>query len=96
MMPHLAEECWAVLGHATLVAQSPWPTLDHDLIVETHVTMPVQVNGRKRGEVTVPRDADARDVETAALALDAVVRAMDGKPAKKVVVVPNRIVNVVA
>jgi len=95
IMPHLAEECWAVLGHETLVAQSPWPQVDRALIVATHVTMPVQVNGRKRAELTIERDADAKAVEVAALALDAVVRALDNRPPKKVVVVPNRIVNVV-
>ena len=95
MMPHLAEECWGVLGHEGLIAQAPWPAVDRSLIVSNEVTMPVQVNGRKRADVTVPRDADAKDVEAAALALDAVKRAMDNKPPKKVVVVPNRIVNVV-
>ncbi len=95
MMPHLAEECWAALGHETLVSQSAWPQVDRALIVSTQVTMPVQVNGRKRGDVTVPRDADAKTVEAAALALDAVIRALDNKAPKKVVVVPNRIVNVV-
>jgi len=95
MMPHLAEECWQVLGHETLVSQSPWPEIDRSLIVSTHITLPVQVNGRKRGEVTVPRDADAKTVEAAALALDVVRAAMDNKPPKKVIVVPQRIVNVV-
>jgi leucyl-tRNA synthetase len=95
IMPHLAEECWAVLGHETLVAQSPWPEVDRMLIVATHVTMPVQVNGRKRADLTIERDADAKAVEIAALTLDAVMRAMDNRPAKKVIVVPNRIVNVV-
>jgi leucyl-tRNA synthetase len=95
MMPHLAEECWEVLGHETLVARSPWPQIDRELIVADHVSMPVQVNGRKRAELLIERDADASSVEAAALALDAVVRALDGKPPKKVVVVTNRIVNVV-
>ena len=95
MMPHLAEECWSALGHDTLIAQSPWPTVDRTLIVSDEVTLPVQVNGRKRADVTVPRDADAKSVEAAALALDAIKRALDNKPPKKVVVVPNRIVNVV-
>ena len=95
MMPHLAEECWQALGHETLVAESPWPAVDRSLIIATHVTLPVQINGRKRADVTVPRDADSSLVEAAALALDAVKRAMDNRPAKKVVVVPNRIVNVV-
>ena len=62
MMPHLAEECWTVLGHETLISQSPWPQVDRSLIVTNEVTMPVQVNGRKRADVTVPRDADSREV----------------------------------
>jgi leucyl-tRNA synthetase len=78
-----------------LVSQSPWPQVDRSLLVATHVTMPVQVNGRKRADVTVPRDADAKSVEAAVLALDAVIRALDNRAPKKVVVVPNRIVNVV-
>jgi leucyl-tRNA synthetase len=95
MMPHLAEECWEALGHKTLIAQSPWPIVDKSLIVSTHVTYVVQVNGKKRGELTVQRDADAKETEKAALALDAVARAMDNRPARKVIIVPNRIVNVV-
>ncbi len=95
MMPHLAEECWEVLGHQTLVARSPWPVADRSLIVATHMTLPVQVNGRKRADLTIERDADAKTVEAAALALDAVRRAMDNRPAKKVIIVPQRIVNVV-
>jgi leucyl-tRNA synthetase len=96
MMPHLAEECWAVLGHKTLVASEPWPKLEPDLLVENMITLPVQINGKKRGDVTVARNAAKIDIETAVLALDAVKRALDGKPPKKVIVVPQRIVNVVA
>ena len=95
MMPHLAEECWSALGNATMVAQSPWPAADRALIVRDRVTMPVQVNGRKRGDVDVPRDADDKAAEAAALALDAVKRALDNKAPKKVIVVRHRIVNVV-
>ena len=95
MMPHLAEECWEALGHATFVAQSPWPAVDRSLIVSTHVTYVAQVNGKKRGELTIERDADAKRIESAALALDGVVRAMDNRPPRKVIIVPNRIVNVV-
>jgi leucyl-tRNA synthetase len=101
MMPHLAEECWASLGHqalvaqATLVAQAAWPQLEPDLLVENTITLPVQINGKKRGEVTAPRDAKPAEIEAAVLALDAVKRALDGKPPKKVIVVPGRIVNVV-
>jgi leucyl-tRNA synthetase len=96
MMPHLAEECWAALGHATLVAQAPWPQLEPDLLIENTITLPVQINGKKRAEVTVPRDAAAAEIQTAVLALDAVKRVLDGKAPKKVIVVPGRIVNVVA
>jgi leucyl-tRNA synthetase len=95
MMPHLAEDCWTVLGHDTLISQSPWPPVDRSLIVSDSVTMPVQINGRKRAEVTVARDAEAASVEAATLALDIVQNALEGRTPKKIVVVPNRIVNVV-
>jgi len=95
MMPHLAEECWTVLGHDPLISQSPWPLVDRSLIVSNEVTMPVQINGRKRADVTVPRDAPAAAVEAATLALDVVQAALEGRAPKKIVVVPNRIVNVV-
>jgi leucyl-tRNA synthetase len=96
MMPHLAEECWRVLGHTTLASTAPWPQLEADLLVEDTITMPVQVNGKKRAEVTVARDAGNADIEASVLALDEVQRALEGKPAKKVIIVPRRIVNVVA
>jgi leucyl-tRNA synthetase len=96
MMPHLAEECWAALGHKTLVATQPWPKLEPDLLIEDTITLPVQINGKKRGDVTVSRNAEKAEIETAVLALDAVKKALDGKPPKKVIVVPQRIVNVVA
>jgi leucyl-tRNA synthetase len=96
MMPHLAEECWAALGHSTLVAAEPWPEVEPALLVEDTVTLPVQINGRKRADVTVSRDASNADIEAAVLALDAVKRALEGKVPKRVIVVPQRIVNVVA
>ena len=96
MMPHLAEECWAVLGHKTLVAEAPWPQVERDLLIEDMLTLPVQVNGKKRAEVTVGRNAANAEIEAAVLALDAVKRVLDGKAPKKVIVVPQRIVNVVA
>ena len=95
MMPHLAEECWEVLGHTSLVAQSPWPVADRSLIVSSAVTYVAQVNGKKRGELTISRNADAMEIERAALALDGVLRALDNRPPRKVIIVPNRIVNVV-
>jgi leucyl-tRNA synthetase len=95
MMPHLAEESWKVLGYTTLLAAESWPQLEPDLLVEDSVTLPVQINGKKRTEVTVARDAKNPDIEAAVLALDAVKLALDGKPPKKVIIVPHRIVNVV-
>ena len=96
MMPHLAEECWVALGNKTLVATESWPALEPALLVETTITLPVQVNGKKRADITVDRNAKSADIEAAVLRLEAVHRALDGKPPKKVIVVPQRIVNVVA
>jgi leucyl-tRNA synthetase len=95
MMPHLAEECWQVLGHAGLISEASWPQIERDLLVEDNVTLVVQVNGKKRGDVTVPRTAQNPDIEAAVLALDAVKSALGGKAVRKVIVVPMRIVNVV-
>jgi leucyl-tRNA synthetase len=95
MMPHLAEECWAALGHRTLVSAEAWPQIEPELLVETTITLPVQINGKKRADVTVARDAGKEAVEAAVLALDEVQRVLDGKSPKKVIVVPQRIVNVV-
>jgi leucyl-tRNA synthetase len=95
MMPHLAEECWAALGHENLVSAEAWPQVEPELLVEDTITLPVQINGRKRAEVTVARDATPAEIEAAVLALDAVKAALGGKSPKKVIVVPHRIVNVV-
>jgi len=92
----LAEECYAALGHDALIAQQTWPELEPDLLVEDTVTLPVQVNGRKRADVTVARDAGNQDIEAAVLALPPVQRALEGKTPKRVIVVPQRIVNIVA
>jgi leucyl-tRNA synthetase len=96
MMPHLAEECWASLGHTTLVAEAAWPRVERDLLIEDTLTLPVQINGKKRADVTVARNAGTIEIETAVLALDAVKKALDGRAPKKVIVVRQRIVNVVA
>jgi len=95
MMPHLAEECWQVLGESGLVSEANWPQIERDLLVEDSVTLVVQVNGKKRGEVTVATAAQNPEIEAAALALDAIKLALDGKPVRKVIIVPKRIVNVV-
>jgi leucyl-tRNA synthetase len=96
MMPHLAEECWAALGRKTLVAEEPWPAVERELLIEETITLPVQVNGKKRADVTVARDAAQPEVEAAVLALEQVQRALDGRAPKRIIVVPQRIVNVVA
>jgi leucyl-tRNA synthetase len=96
MTPHLAEECWARLGYNTLVANQPWPEADPALLVDDQVTLAVQVNGKRRDELTIARTASNGDVEAAALALESVIRALEGKPVKKIIVVPQRIVNIVA
>jgi leucyl-tRNA synthetase len=96
MMPHLAEECWAALGHKSLLATQSWPVAETDLLVEDTITLPVQVNGRKRADVTIARDARNDDIEASVLALDAIKRALDGKAPRKVIIVPQRIINVVA
>ena len=95
MTPHLAEECWSALGNEGLVAQTPWPIFVTSLVEENDVVMPVQVNGKKRGELTIARDADQDAVRAAALALDAVKSILAGGEPKKVIVVPQRIVNIV-
>jgi leucyl-tRNA synthetase len=95
MMPHLAEECWQVLGQSGLISEANWPQIERDLLVEDTVTLVVQVNGKKRGDVTVPRVAQNPEIEAAVLALDAVKLALGGNAVRKVIVVPMRIVNVV-
>ena len=96
MVPHLSEECWTILGNQGLVAEQAWPEADQSLLTEDTVTIAVQVNGKRRGELTIARDAAKEDIEAAALALDVVVRAIEGRDIRKIVVVPQRIVNVVA
>lgn len=95
MMPHLAEECWKELGNEGLVANAAWPQFDPDLVAENTFTYPVQINGKKRGELTIAADADKQTIENAVLALDFVADKINGQPVKKLIVVPKRIVNVV-
>ncbi|QYX58653.1 leucine--tRNA ligase [Roseovarius sp. SCSIO 43702] len=95
MTPHLSEELWHMLGHEGLVTAAPWPVADEAMLVSDSVTMPVQVNGKRRAEISVPRDMPDTEVEKEALSLEAVQRAMDGATPRKVIVVPGRIVNVV-
>lgn len=95
MMPHLAEECWAALGNTTMLAVSPWPDVNKSLLVEDSITIAVQVNGKRRDQLTISPDASKQEVEKAAQELDGVIRAIDGKTVRKVIVVPKKIVNIV-
>ncbi len=95
MMPHLAEELWQALQPGNLLADVKWPRFDQALAAEDTVTMAVQVNGKLRGTVDLPRDTAEDAAKAAALALPAVLKALEGKAPRKTIVVPNRIVNVV-
>ncbi|AYG67975.1 MULTISPECIES: leucine--tRNA ligase [unclassified Rhizobium] len=93
--PHLAEECSAVLGNSHMIATSAWPVYDEALVIENEIVYPVQINGKKRAELTIARDADQNAVQQAVLALNAVTSALNGQAPKKIIVVPQRIVNIV-
>ena len=95
MVPHLAEELWQLLGHERLLVETPWPVADPAWLVADSVIVPIQVNGKRRAEIELPRGSSAAQIEALALADAAVQRAMEGKPPRRVVVVPDKIVNVV-
>jgi leucyl-tRNA synthetase len=94
--PHLAEECWAVLGESGMVADAPWPSFDAALLVDEQVTLAVQVNGKLRDTLNAPRGLDRAAAEALALASDKVQRQLNGAAPRKVIVVPDRLVNIVA
>jgi len=96
MMPHLAETCWERLGHAQMLAHEAWPKWDKALVRADTITIAVQVNGKRRGEIEIAAEAGEDKVREQALALETVQRALGGKPPRRVIVVPGRIVNVVA
>ena len=95
MTPHLAEAMWAELGGQGLLCDQPWPAADPALIVDDVVKIAVQVNGKLRATVDLPRDAAEDQAKATALAAPNVIAAMAGKAPRKVIVVPNRIINVV-
>lgn len=95
MVPHLAEDIWSALGGEGFVVQAGWPKADPALLIEDDVTLPIQINGKKRGEVTVPKTMPASEVEKIVLADEAVIKALAGGQPRKLIVVPGRIVNVV-
>jgi leucyl-tRNA synthetase len=96
MMPHLAEEAWATLGNTAMVIDAPWPVADPALLEDDTVTIAVQINGKLKDTLEAPKGAPREDVEAMVLALDKIRRALDGKPPRKVIVVPDRLVNLVA
>ena len=95
MTPHLSEDIWAHQGGTGLIIHAPWPVADEAMLKSDRVTLPIQINGKRRGELTVQADLEKSEVEKMALAHEAVQRALDGGTPKKVIVVPGRIVNVV-
>lgn len=95
-IPHLAEECWEQLGGEGLVIDAAWPEPDPALLVEDTVTLPIQVNGKRRAQIDVAKGTPEDEVKTLALAQDGVARATEGLTVRKVIVVPDRIVNIVA
>jgi leucyl-tRNA synthetase len=95
MTPHLAEEIWALVGGEGLLVTTLWPVPDPEYLRADTITLPVQVNGKRRAEIVVPADADGPAVEAAVLADSAVLRALGGATPRKLIVVPGRIVNVV-
>lgn len=96
MAPHITEELWAEMGHSTLLARTPWPSVNSDFLKEDTVTIAVQINGKLKATITLPVDSDQKEAEKTALSESNVVRALEGKTVRKVIVVPNKIVNVVA
>ena len=94
-MPHLAEECWSLIGGEGLCSAAAWPRVDERLLVEDTVTLPIQVNGKRRSEIKVAKTLSKDEIEAQALADPSIVNFTDGKQVKKVIVVPGRIVNIV-
>jgi leucyl-tRNA synthetase len=96
MAPHLAEEAWAAMGGDGMVADAPWPEFDPELLIDDQVTLAVQINGKLRDTLTAPRGLPKEEAEALALASDKVQRQLAGAAPRKVIVVPDRLVNIVA
>ena len=96
MIPHVAEEAWARMGETGLIADAAWPEADPALLVDDEVTIAIQVNGKLRDTLMAPKGAPREALEELALGSDKVLRLLEGKPPRKVIVVPDRLVNLVA
>lgn len=94
--PHVGEELWSILGHDTTITYQPWPSFDPSLLEEDVVEIVVQVNGKVRAKIEIPKDMSKADMEATALANDNIKAAVEGKDVKKVIVVPQKLVNIVA
>ena len=94
--PHIAEEIWSKLGNDGSVALTDWPVVDPAMLVDDEVEIPVQIMGKVRGKITVPADADQKQLEDAALGDEKIKAQIEGKTVRKVIVVPGRMVNIVA
>ncbi len=95
LAPHVGEELWAALGHEPSVADADWPTFDPEMLVEDTIEMPIQVNGKLRGKISIPADADQPAIEAAAKADPNVASHLEGKTIRKVIVVPKKLINIV-
>jgi leucyl-tRNA synthetase len=94
--PHISEELWSRLGHAESITYQPWPDVDDKMLHDDQIQLPVQINGKLRGTITVPANADQKTVEQAALSDGKIAQMIEGKTLRKIVVVPGKIVNIVA
>jgi leucyl-tRNA synthetase len=95
MAPHIAEELWEILGHTETLAFEPWPTYDPALLQDEQIEIPVQINGKLRGRVYVPANADRGDIEAAAWADEKIAALLKGKTVRKIIVVPGKLINFV-
>ena len=96
MAPHLTEELWSELGHKEMLVRTAWPTVNPEFLVADSVTIAIQINGKLKATIQLPTDTAKEEAEKAALSEESVANALEGKTIRKVIVVPNRIVNVVA
>jgi leucyl-tRNA synthetase len=96
MIPHVTEELWSVLGNTSLLVQTPWPTVNPEFLVEDSVIVAIQINGKLKTTITLPVNTPQAETEKLAMNDARVISALEGKTIRKVVVVPNKIVNVVA